>query len=163
MRTRRGFCYPRVVGGGGGDVYMSSEKTVVVKRRRDSAGDHMPCRKRNRKSPEIAGKCDLFDALPDDLVISILCKLSSSAGCPSDFINVLITYVTLRLLLSSCLIFIRRLVIDSGLSTGITIGTVVVSFIAKLTSFRQRLGFFFFLIFWKLQILILAVWFLNLT
>jgi len=70
---------------------MSSEKTVVVKRRRDSAGDHMPCRKRNRKSPEIAGKCDLFDALPDDLVISILCKLSSSAGCPSDFINVLIT------------------------------------------------------------------------
>ncbi|KAE8077124.1 hypothetical protein FH972_015721 [Carpinus fangiana] len=68
----------------------------------------MPCRKRNRKSPEIAGKCDLFDALPDDLVISILCKLSSSAGCPSDFINVLITYVTLRLLLSSCLIFIRR-------------------------------------------------------
>jgi hypothetical protein len=37
----------------------------------------MPRRKRNRKSQEIAGKCDLFDALPDDLVISILCKLSS--------------------------------------------------------------------------------------
>jgi hypothetical protein len=80
-------------------------------RRRDSTRDHKPCRKRNRKSPEIAGKCDLFDALPDDLVISILCKLSSSAGCPSDFINVLITYVTLRLLRSSCLIFIRRQVI----------------------------------------------------
>lgn len=33
----------------------------------------------------------MFDSLPDDLVISILCKLSSSASCPSDFINVLIT------------------------------------------------------------------------
>jgi len=96
MRTRRGLCYPRVVGGGG-DVCMSSENRIVVKRRRDSAGEHMPCRKRNRKSPEIAGKCDLFDALPDDLVISILCKLSSSAGCPSDFTNVLITYVDLHL------------------------------------------------------------------
>lgn len=33
----------------------------------------------------------MFDSLPDDLVISILCKLSSSASCPSDFINVLLT------------------------------------------------------------------------
>ncbi|GLU23736.1 hypothetical protein SLE2022_397190 [Rubroshorea leprosula] len=33
----------------------------------------------------------LFDYLTDDVVISILSKLSSSAGCPADFINVLMT------------------------------------------------------------------------
>lgn len=37
------------------------------------------------------GDCDFFDALPDDLLVSILCKLSSTATCPSDFINALIT------------------------------------------------------------------------
>ncbi|EOX99852.1 zinc finger protein [Theobroma cacao] len=81
MRTRRGLCYPRA------DVCV--EKLVV--KRRDFAGDNMACRKRQRFSPEIARKSDLFDALPDDLVISILCKLSSTARCPSDFVNVLIT------------------------------------------------------------------------
>lgn len=99
---------------------MSDEERIVVKRRRDSAGEHIACRKRNRKSPDIAGKSDLFDTLPDDLVISILCKLSSSAGCPSDFNNVLITYVALHLRLPSCFFFIRRQVIDSGHSTGIS-------------------------------------------
>lgn len=83
MRTRRGLSYPR------GDVCVQD---LLVKRT-DFAGDNMACRKRQRFSTEIAGKSDLFDALPDDLVISILCKLSSSARCPSDFISVLITYV----------------------------------------------------------------------
>ncbi|KAE8723913.1 F-box protein [Hibiscus syriacus] len=50
----------------------------------------MGCRKRQRFSLVVAEKSDLFDVLPDDLVISILSKLSSSASCPSDFINVLI-------------------------------------------------------------------------
>ncbi|MBA0765846.1 hypothetical protein Gotri_014967, partial [Gossypium trilobum] len=81
MRTRRGLCYPRA------DVCVGK---IVVKRR-DFAGYNMACRKRQRFSPVIAGNSDLFDALPDDLVISILSKLSSSASCPSDFINVLIT------------------------------------------------------------------------
>ncbi|XP_057530914.1 F-box protein At1g67340-like [Amaranthus tricolor] len=49
------------------------------------------CRKRAKVSPELAGGSDFFDSLPDELVVSILCKLSSSATCPSDFINVLIT------------------------------------------------------------------------
>ena len=57
----------------------------------------MACRKRQRISRENAGKSDLFDALPDDLVISILCKLSSTARCPSDLISVLITYVDVSL------------------------------------------------------------------
>lgn len=101
MRTRRGLCYPRVGCGGGRDVFLFSEKSEVVKRRRDFAGEHMVCRKRKRNSLAIAGKSDLFDALPDDLVISILCKLSSTAGCPSDFINVLITYALLYIPLFS--------------------------------------------------------------
>nr|XP_043616642.1 F-box protein At5g50450 [Erigeron canadensis] len=34
---------------------------------------------------------DVFDSLPDDLVISILCKLSSTASSPSELIVVLLT------------------------------------------------------------------------
>ncbi|XVE56578.1 hypothetical protein DITRI_Ditri04bG0022700 [Diplodiscus trichospermus] len=48
-------------------------------------------RKKQRTCRKITDKSDLFDGLPDDLVISILCKLSSSASSPSDFINVLLT------------------------------------------------------------------------
>ncbi|XP_059657407.1 F-box protein At1g67340-like [Cornus florida] len=36
-------------------------------------------------------RSDLFDVLPDDILIFILSKLSSTARCPSDFINVLVT------------------------------------------------------------------------
>ncbi|KAA0061010.1 F-box protein [Cucumis melo var. makuwa] len=43
--------------------------------------------KRNRFYP----KSDFFDSLPDDLLISILSKLASSASSPSHFINALIT------------------------------------------------------------------------
>ncbi|KAL3571267.1 hypothetical protein D5086_028516 [Populus alba] len=50
-------------------------------------------RKRLRK---ISEKPDLFDQLPDDLVLHILFKLSSSASCPSDFINILITCKRLK-------------------------------------------------------------------
>ncbi|XP_030925541.1 uncharacterized protein LOC115952500 isoform X2 [Quercus lobata] len=82
MRTRRGLCYPRVV---------EDKNMRVVKRRRDFAAEQVSYRKRSRNSSDIAGKRDLFDSLPDDLVISILCKLSSSATCPSDFANVLLT------------------------------------------------------------------------
>ncbi|KAG2702720.1 hypothetical protein I3760_06G103500 [Carya illinoinensis] len=85
MRTRGGVCYPRV-----GDVFLPSEKRLVVKRR-DFDGEHMARRKRKRISPDVPSDSDLFDALPDDLVIYILCKLSSTATCPSDLINVLIT------------------------------------------------------------------------
>ncbi|KAJ9709853.1 hypothetical protein PVL29_001365 [Vitis rotundifolia] len=83
MRTRRGVCYREM------DMCTDNK---VVKRRGDFSGDNVVCcRKRQRLAPEFAGKSDFFDALPDDLVICILSKLSSSAGCPSDFINVLLT------------------------------------------------------------------------
>uniref|UniRef100_A0A7N2LPT3 F-box domain-containing protein n=1 Tax=Quercus lobata TaxID=97700 RepID=A0A7N2LPT3_QUELO len=57
--------------------------------------------KRSRNSSDIAGKRDLFDSLPDELVISILRKLSSSATYPSDFANVLLTYVLLFFLMKN--------------------------------------------------------------
>ncbi|XP_030967726.1 mediator of RNA polymerase II transcription subunit 15a-like isoform X2 [Quercus lobata] len=70
MRTRR--VRERVVEG---------KNMRVVKRRRDFTAERS-----RRNSSDIAGKRDLFDSLPDDLVISILCKLS-----PSVFANVLLT------------------------------------------------------------------------
>ncbi|XAR67897.1 hypothetical protein NMG60_11002833 [Bertholletia excelsa] len=36
-------------------------------------------------------RSDFFDGLPDDIVVSILCKISSNACSPSDFISILIT------------------------------------------------------------------------
>ncbi|KAG5523101.1 hypothetical protein RHGRI_035041 [Rhododendron griersonianum] len=45
-------------------------------------------RKIRRSSQE---RSDLFDGLPDDILLSILCKLSSTARCPSDFISILLT------------------------------------------------------------------------
>ncbi|XP_047342335.1 F-box protein At5g50450-like [Impatiens glandulifera] len=36
-------------------------------------------------------RSDYFDRLPDDIVISILCKLNATSRCPADFISALIT------------------------------------------------------------------------
>ena len=83
MRTRRGICYPK--------VEMCCER-LTVKRRRGFAGEPTNRRKRSKTAPESTGDRDLFDELPEDLVLCVLCKLSSTASCPADFINVLITY-----------------------------------------------------------------------
>ncbi|KAJ6764221.1 MYND DOMAIN-CONTAINING [Salix koriyanagi] len=61
----------------------------------------MAQRKRLRTVTE---KPDLFDQLPEDLVLNILCKLSSSASCPSDFINILTTCKTLKRLATNPLV-----------------------------------------------------------
>ena len=63
---------------------------IMRTRRRLSYLPTMSCRKRQKTSPDKTSDC--FDSLPDDLVLSILCKLSSTATSPSDFISVLITY-----------------------------------------------------------------------
>lgn len=44
------------------------------------------------KRPRAAENGDFFDGLPDELVISILSKLSASAERPSDLIAVLAAY-----------------------------------------------------------------------
>ncbi|KAM1788645.1 hypothetical protein EV1_038265 [Malus domestica] len=48
-------------------------------------------RLRSSRRSTTAAKSDFFDGLPDDLVVFILCKLSSSASSPSDLISALIT------------------------------------------------------------------------
>ncbi|KAH9626414.1 hypothetical protein KSS87_018717 [Heliosperma pusillum] len=117
MRTRRGLCYPKLIDSStttttfnsknydefdngfavkGGRCPFSVRK---LRRFEDFSGFKTsekldaPCRKRAKVSPEsFDGKGpDYFDALPDDIVISILAKLSSSASSPADFINVFTT------------------------------------------------------------------------
>ncbi|XXG78480.1 hypothetical protein AAC387_Pa08g2420 [Persea americana] len=89
MRTRRGLCYPKICRKRESEMVITKEK----RRRKDLWGGGVENlrRKKMRPAPESAGRSDFFDGLPDDLVVCILCKLSSSAGSPSDFINVLIT------------------------------------------------------------------------
>ncbi|XP_057420220.1 F-box protein At1g67340 [Lotus japonicus] len=85
MRTRRGPCYPQ---------NMCSD--VGFPKRKNDLHTHMQkdsilTRKRHQKSPTATSGDDHFESLPDDLVISILSKLSSSSTSPSDFASVLIT------------------------------------------------------------------------
>ncbi|XP_068666087.1 F-box protein At1g67340-like [Aristolochia californica] len=85
MRTRRGFCYPKIL--------VCKEEAKERKRRAESLvpeREHVD-RKRSRTAPDATGTSDFFDGLPDDLIVCILCKLSSSAACPSNFVNVLMT------------------------------------------------------------------------
>ncbi|CAN0929238.1 F-box protein At1g67340 [Linum grandiflorum] len=86
MKTRRGSCYRRM------DV-------CVEKRRKIDFAGEIQAGKRRKVSPDLksggggggGGGYDMFDCLPDDLVLTILAKISSSASSPSDFFNVLIT------------------------------------------------------------------------
>ncbi|KAE8720178.1 F-box protein [Hibiscus syriacus] len=48
-------------------------------------------RKKQRISHKFTEKPDLFDGLPDDLVISIISKLACSASSPPEFISILLT------------------------------------------------------------------------
>lgn len=127
MRTRTGLCYPRVVVNN-----MCSEdcfsRTISSKRRkRDGvAGEQTGGRKKRTGllwSPSLSSAevvtvvggvedCDFFEALPDDLLVSILCKLSSTATCPADFINVLITYVPLLFSSLNLIYFMPKSVIS---------------------------------------------------
>ncbi|XP_054807073.1 F-box protein At1g67340-like [Prosopis cineraria] len=97
MRTRGGLYYPRVVtticsNEAAAVGRLCSDLKVVAKRAKDMDIDSILSRKRRKKSPEnTSGDHSFFDSLHDDLILVILSKLSSSADCPSDFINVLIT------------------------------------------------------------------------
>ncbi|KAL8488175.1 hypothetical protein ACS0TY_023993 [Phlomoides rotata] len=80
MRTRRGICYTT--------VENKKQRKVEV-----AAGEKIECQTKVKVLARIDARgCDLFDALPDDLVLSILSKLISTARCPVYFINVLIRY-----------------------------------------------------------------------
>ncbi|KAL3511439.1 hypothetical protein ACH5RR_030840 [Cinchona calisaya] len=107
MRTRRGLCYPKVISKMCLDeeqlhsrtsTRTTTTKAVLVKKRGRNGrclGERTSGRKKFKLLlpclEQVADDCDYFDALPDDIVVSILCKLSSTATRPSDFTNVLIT------------------------------------------------------------------------
>ncbi|KAI3816730.1 hypothetical protein L1987_16434 [Smallanthus sonchifolius] len=75
MRTRR-ISYPNFNN-------MCCEETIDRRKRvKSSAGT---------SAATVSGQCDVFDTLPDDIVLFILSKLGSTAGCPADFISVLST------------------------------------------------------------------------
>ncbi|KAL4324577.1 hypothetical protein GQ457_11G028840 [Hibiscus cannabinus] len=57
--------------------------------------------KKQKVSHHMADKPNLFDQLPDDLVVSILCNLGSSASSPPDFFNALLTVRSRRWLVLS--------------------------------------------------------------
>lgn len=95
MRTRQGECYPKTT---------ANSSPETKRRKLDVSGG---CRKKSKISPEIpfpVGFGDLFDTLPDELVLSILSKLGSTANCPADFFNVLTTY-GLLIVLFNCDLF----------------------------------------------------------
>ncbi|KAJ6837201.1 putative F-box protein [Iris pallida] len=83
MRTRSGLSYPKP------DIMISRSDTKKKKRKR-SCGDEnigigIGIRRRKQSRP------DFFDGLPDDLVLSVLCRLSSSAESPSDVVSIMMT------------------------------------------------------------------------
>lgn len=91
MRTRGGLCYPAVLGA------VDAACLERKRKRKRAAGDSAPeggeraVRGSGRRRRVVAKESDLFDILPDDLVLCILSKLSATASCPSDFISVLLT------------------------------------------------------------------------
>lgn len=74
-----------------GNMSVVGGDAAVKRSGKEFAGDEKGGGKRLKGSPKKDGDGDLFDALPDDIVLSILCKLSSTAECPLDYINVLLT------------------------------------------------------------------------
>ncbi|KAJ6820056.1 putative LRR receptor-like serine/threonine-protein kinase [Iris pallida] len=76
MRTRSGLSYPKP------DLVKSSEK----KRKRRCGEENIGIGGKKQSK-----KVDFFDGLPDDLVLSILSKLSSSAQSPSDIVSMMMT------------------------------------------------------------------------
>ncbi|GAU23494.1 hypothetical protein TSUD_81760 [Trifolium subterraneum] len=87
MRTRRGSCY--------------SESGIVSKMcsyGKRKSKETISCAKRQKKCSEkqTTTDYDFFESLPDDIVISIFCRLSSTATSPSDFVTVLLTCKRLK-------------------------------------------------------------------
>ncbi|XP_043687076.1 F-box protein At1g67340 [Telopea speciosissima] len=63
-----------------------------AKRKRCFSGEEVTILQKKAKTTlDTPSNSDFFDGLPDDLIACILCKLGSTAACPSDFINVLLT------------------------------------------------------------------------
>jgi hypothetical protein len=83
MRTRSGSRYSN---GGGEDALVGQKRKRVASA---VAGECACCDRRKRP----AGGPDYLDALPDDLVLSILTKVAADSSAPADLLSVHLTYV----------------------------------------------------------------------
>jgi len=110
MRTRTGSCYP--------EPGIVTKMCSFGKRKHR---DTIFCAKRHKKCSEkkTTTNYDFFEFLPDDIVISIFCRLSSTATSPSDFVSVLLTFVFLTSLISTLLFGFFIKFIDDFYETGL--------------------------------------------
>ncbi|TVU13996.1 hypothetical protein EJB05_37437 [Eragrostis curvula] len=83
MRTRRGSCYSchAAAGGDGPEAHRRKRRRTVAEASPDAAGAPAGC----------AGLGDMFEELPDDLVVSILADVAASAGSPADLAGAMLT------------------------------------------------------------------------
>ncbi|KAL9226406.1 hypothetical protein vseg_002224 [Gypsophila vaccaria] len=109
MRTRRGVCYPKLINSSPTTPSPSPSPSPM------SFSDHIfknCCRgayeqQAAPKRPRISQQQDFFEALPDDIVVSVLAKLSASASCPADLITLLFTCKRLKGLARSSMVLSR--------------------------------------------------------
>jgi hypothetical protein len=84
MKTRRGACYSCHAAPGEGPE-------VQRRKRRRTAAEASPAA---AEAPGVRlGGRDMFEDLPDDLVVSILRDVAASAGSPADLAGAMLTYV----------------------------------------------------------------------
>ncbi|KAL9689121.1 hypothetical protein QQ045_033553 [Rhodiola kirilowii] len=84
-----------------------SNKNRAMNGKKQSLSSEQYTRRKRMKLTEEDSKCDSFDALADDLVLDILCKLSSSAESPADLINVLITCKRMNSLVQNSMVLAK--------------------------------------------------------
>ncbi|RCV33285.1 hypothetical protein SETIT_7G071800v2 [Setaria italica] len=99
MKTRRGACYSCHAAAGDGPEALHRRK-----RRRTAAAEGSPAAAGCGGG---AGLGDMFEELPDDLVVSILRDVASSAGSPADLAGAMLTCKRFRELGQSKVVLAR--------------------------------------------------------
>ncbi|XP_074590555.1 F-box protein At1g67340-like [Curcuma longa] len=98
MRTRRGLIsYPgpkrEAEWRRSPEEEKSTNNRSQKRRRRGGSSEN---KNMDDEGRPVSDKADLFDGLPDDLIISILCKLSATAASPTDLVSVTLTCKRLK-------------------------------------------------------------------
>ncbi|CAN6248323.1 unnamed protein product [Urochloa humidicola] len=101
MKTRRGACYSSCHAAAGD----APEALHRRKRRRTAAAEGSPAAAAGASSGRALG--DMFEELPDDLVVSILRDVAASAGSPADLAGAMLTCKRFRELGQSKVVLAR--------------------------------------------------------
>ncbi|XP_062186176.1 F-box protein At1g67340-like [Phragmites australis] len=96
MRTRRGACYS-CHAGEGPDVHRRKKRRTAAEGSLAVSGAPAGC----------GGLGDMFEELPDDLVVSILADVAASAGSPADLAGAMLTCKRFRELGQSRVVLAR--------------------------------------------------------